>query len=261
MATLNGRPATAEDLLPLALTSLGHFTSMRVDAERRVRGLSMHLERLVRDCEVVWGATLDPDCVLTHIRLALEGRDDVPCTIRVTVYDPAVNMGRPVDAVEPAVLVTVRPAGELSPPPMRVRSVRYERDLPLVKHTGLFGSLHIRRTAQATGYDDALFIGPDDRVSEGVTWNIGFIDQNDSVVWPQAPVLPGVTMALLQQHAAHQVTPITLDEAKGMKAAFATNVSVGVRAISAIDHTPLAIEHPVLTTLRDAYRAIPGDTI
>jgi hypothetical protein len=38
-------------------------------------------------------------------------------------------------------------------------SVPYERDLPEVKHTGLFGAPHARRAAQIAGYDDALFVG------------------------------------------------------------------------------------------------------
>lgn len=67
------------------------------------------------------------------------------------------------------------------------------------EEAGLFGALHHRRAAQLAGFDDALFVGPDGLVSEGGTWNVGFIDANGSVVWPKADVLPGVTMALFQQ--------------------------------------------------------------
>lgn len=39
-----------------------------------------------------------------------------------------------------------------------------------------------------------LFVGRDGCVSEGSTWNVGFVDQDGTVVWPRADVLPGVTM-------------------------------------------------------------------
>jgi branched-subunit amino acid aminotransferase/4-amino-4-deoxychorismate lyase len=142
----------------------------------------------------------------------------------------------------------MRPVGETFPPPLRARSVRYERDCPDVKHTGLFGSLYARRAAQLEGFDDVLFVGADGLVSEGGTWNVGFVG-DDGVVWPKAAVLPGVTMTLLQRQVDHRVAPITLDQAKSMRAAFASNTSIGLRALSHLDDTPMAIEHPLLTML------------
>ncbi|WP_405814661.1 aminotransferase class IV family protein [Streptomyces sp. NBC_01390] len=259
MATLDGQPVTPDDLLPLALTNLGHFTSMRVGADGRITGLALHLERLVRDCKTVWGADLDSVRVRDYVRQALDGHDG-PCVIRVTIYDPTVDMGHPADAGQPRVLVTRRPAGAMPPPPLRAMSVQYERDLPAVKHTGLFGALHARRAAQLKGFDDALFVGPDGHVSEGGTWNVGFLN-DQGVIWPKAPVLPGVTMALLQQQVDHQVSGVSLKQAKRMHVAFATNTSIGVRALSAIDDTPMAIEHPMLSKLREAYMSIPGETL
>ncbi|WP_317440648.1 aminotransferase class IV family protein [Streptomyces collinus] len=258
MAELNGRPVTPEALLTLALTNYGHFTSMRVD-NRRVRGLDLHMERLVRDCRTVLGADLDPDMVRSYVRQAV-GSVTGSFVVRVSVFDPAVEMAHPDRAKTPHVLVTVRPAADLPLPPLSVKSIRYERDVPTVKHAGLFGALHARRTALLDGYDDALFIGPDDCVSEGGTWNVGFIGE-DGVVWPKADVLPGVTMALLQQLGQHHTAPLTLADAQGMHAAFATNTAIGVRPLSAIDDAPMATEHPALTQLRDAYLAIPGDLL
>ncbi|GHE38224.1 aminotransferase class IV family protein [Streptomyces griseoaurantiacus] len=258
MAELNGRPVTPDDLLPLALTNYGHFTSMRVD-DQHVRGLDLHLERLVRDCRIVFGADLDPQLVRGYVRRAVGDRMG-SFVVRVTVFDPAVEMAHPDKAENPGVLVTLRPAAELPMPPLRVQSVRFERDVPAVKHAGLFGALHARRTAILAGYEDALFIGPDDLVSEGGTWNVGFIGE-DGIVWPKAEVLPGVTMALLQQLGPHHTAPVTLAQAQGMQAAFATNTSVGVRALSEIDGSPMATDHPVLTQLRDAYLALPGERL
>lgn len=260
MATLDGKPVSADDLLPLALTNVGHFTSMRVDADGSIRGLGLHMERLVRDSKIVWGTSLDTGLVREYVRQSLEGQT-LPCVVRVTIYDPKVEMGHPADADEPHIMVSVRGAGALPPEPLRAMSVTYERDLPEVKHCGLFGSLYARRTAQLAGFGDALFVGRDGFVSEGGTWNVGFVDQDGNVVWPQAPVLPGVTMALLQKHAEHRVATVTLDQAKGMAAAFATNTSIGVRPLSAIDDAELPTEQPVLSQLQEMYVSIPGETL
>jgi branched-subunit amino acid aminotransferase/4-amino-4-deoxychorismate lyase len=46
-----------------------------------------------------------------------------------------------------------------------------------------------------------------------------------------------------------------------MAAAFATNTSIGVRPLAAIDDTQLPVEHPVLTRLQEAYLSIPGETL
>ncbi|MER7027698.1 MULTISPECIES: aminotransferase class IV family protein [Streptomyces] len=260
MMTLDGKPVSADDLLPLALTNLGHFTSMRVDADGTIRGLSLHMERLARDCEAVFGADVDTGRVREFVRRSLDGQG-LPCVVRVTVYDPSMTLAHLADAGDPHILVTVRPAGTMPPAPLRAMSVSYERDLPHVKHVGLLGALHARRTAQLAGYGDALFVGRDGCVTEGSTWNVGFVDGDGAVVWPRADVLPGVTMALLRERAEHHVATVTVEQAKGMAAAFATNTSIGVRPLAAIDEAGLATEHPVLARLSDTYLSIPGETL
>lgn len=259
MALLNGHPADPDALHALALTNYGHFTSMRID-DQHVRGLSRHLERLVRDCRTVFGADLAPALVREYVRDAV---GDKPGTfvVRVTILDPGLDIGRPAAANDPHVLVTHRPASALPLPPLRVRTVRYQRDVAQVKHTGLFGALHHRRAAQLAGFDDALFVGPDGLVSEGGTWNAGFVDATGTVVWPEADVLPGVTMALLQERHPHTVAPVPAAHLTGMRAAFATNTAFGVRAVSAVDSTQLPADHSVLAELRDSFLALRGERL
>ncbi|MFF7300811.1 aminotransferase class IV [Streptomyces sp. NPDC008265] len=259
MMELNGAPADSEAVKALALVNYGHFTSMRVD-DQRVRGLSLHMERLQRDCRTVFATELDMDRVRAYVRRAVDGQER-SFVVRVSIFDPALDMGHPSASATPHVLVTSRPAGQLPMPPMRVKTVPYVRDVAAVKHLGLFGALHGRRAAQLDGFDDALFYGPDDVVSEGGTWNVGFVDGDGAVIWPKAEVLPGVTMALLQQQHEHTVAHVTREAVRGMQAAFATNTSIGVRAISAVDAMPLPTEHPVLAALREGYLAAPGELI
>ncbi|MEV5576643.1 aminotransferase class IV family protein [Spirillospora sp. NPDC052269] len=259
MAELNGAPVGPDELKALALVNYGHFTSMRVE-DQQIRGLSHHIERLVRDCRVLFSAELDRDQVREYIRQAVVGRDGA-FVVRATIFDPALELGRPADSAEPSVLVTSRPCGSLPSPPMRVQTVRYVRDLPEVKHIGLFGALWHRRSAQLDGFDDCAFTDADSFVSEGVTWNIGFYD-GSRVIWPNADVLPGVTMRLLQQvHEETTLGPVNLSDLPRMEAAFATNTTIGVRAITAINNIEFPAEHPIFDSLRKEYAEIPAESL
>lgn len=257
MAQLNGRPVTVDELQTLALTNYGSFTSLRVE-DGRVRGLALHLDRLVHDSRILFGADLDAQYVRELIRLAapVEGST----TIRVTVFDPSTDLGHPDRAADPQILVTQRPASALPLPPLAVQSTRYVRDLPEVKAVGLFGSLHHRRAAQLNGYDDALFVDAEGAISEGGTWNVGFFD-GDHVVWPDAAALPGITMLLLQGAHEHRLARVPLPDVGRMQAAFATNAAIGVRAIARIDDVRYAVDHPVLDILRKEYMDVPGEAI
>ncbi|GAA4919203.1 aminotransferase class IV [Streptomyces coeruleoprunus] len=260
MDELNGQPADAGAVRALALANYGHFTTFRVD-DGRVRGLALHLERLERDCRAVFGADLDTARVRAYVRHALRERGGDSPLVRVSVFDPGLDIGRPASAGEPHVLVTTRPGAPAGLPPLRVGTVPYVRDLAAVKHVGLFGALHARRRAQLDGYDDALFHGPDGRVTEGPTWNAGFVDGEGRVVLPEGDVLPGVTLELIRRQYACVARPVTVAEARGMRAGFATSTGIGVRALASVDGRPLATDDPVLGALRETYERVPGDPL
>ncbi len=257
MAELNGEPVELAQLQNLALTNYGHFTSMRVD-DGRVRGLSLHMERLQRDCRTLFGADLDLQRVRGLARRAAPATGST--TVRVTIFDPSLDLGHPAAAKEPHVLVTSRPAGTLPLPPLRVQSATYVRDVPSVKSVGLFASLHHRRQAQLAGFDDALFVDQDQVITEGGTWNIGFFD-GSRVIWPEADCLAGVTMELLKGAHDHDTTLVPLAHLPSMQAAFATNAAIGVRAIGAIDGIELPETHGITDTLRKEYMEVAGDLL
>ncbi|MBT2406557.1 MULTISPECIES: aminotransferase class IV [unclassified Streptomyces] len=262
MATLNGSAASPEALQALALTNYGHFTTMVVE-DGGVRGLALHLARLVGDCRAVFGAELDPEWVRECVRREAAGHTGA-VTVRVTVFDPELNLAAPERAARPGVLVTTRPApGTGHPlPALRVRRLRFERESPSVKHVSLFGQLRMRREARLAGFDDVLFVGADGLVSEGCTWNIGFVDEAGTVVWPQADVLPGTTMRLLRAGREGQVTaPMTDGRLRSMRAAFATNTSIGVRPVAAVDDVAFRVDDPVIGALRETYAAVPLDRL
>ncbi|WP_407990915.1 aminotransferase class IV family protein [Kitasatospora sp. CMC57] len=258
MAELNGRPVRPAELQALALTNYGHFTTMRV-TNGRVRGLTLHLDRLRRDCRALFGTELDLDLVRTYARRAVPGSGST--LLRVTVFDPALDLGTLGGPADPAILVTTRPAGDGAvPPPLRVRSARYVRDQPEVKSVGLFGALRHRRAAQLAGYDDALFVDDGGAVSEGGTWNLGLIRDGEPV-WPEAAYLPGTTLELLRGLRPGRGERVPLAGLGGFEAAFATNAAIGVRPIAAVDGVELAAAYPLITELAAAYRALPGDPV
>ena len=260
VAELNGRPADLTQVTALALINYGHYTSMRVD-DQRVCGLSLHLERLMRDCRRVFDTDLDPDRVRYLIRHALAGISR-SIVVRVTVFDPALELRHPGADAEPHILITTRPAAQTPLPALRLQSIPYRREMPDVKHVGLFGTLRHRRIAQRNGFDDALFTDADTVISEAATSNIGFID-GDRIVWPQADVLTGVTMRLINQiRGGHVLTaPISLGQLTDVDAVFATNAATGVRPISAIDGFPCSDENPTLALLRKQYASLPTERL
>lgn len=260
MAELNGVPANLDQLQVLALTNYGHFTSMRVD-NQRVRGLSLHLERLMRDCRQVFAADLDADRIRHLIRHALADVSQ-PVGVRVTVFDPALELGHLGADAQPQILVTTRPAAPTPLPALSLQSAIHCRDMPDVKHVGLFGTLHHRRIAQRNGFDDALFVDADATIAEAATSNVGFID-DDRIVWPQADCLPGVTMRLISQARDEDATtvPITLEQLADVDAVFVSNAAVGIRPVSTIDDFQWPNEHPIVSVLRKEYASFPADLL
>jgi branched-subunit amino acid aminotransferase/4-amino-4-deoxychorismate lyase len=258
MAQLNGVPATPDDLQALALTGYGHFTSMRVD-KGAIRGFSQHLERLVRDCRLVFDAELDRERIRRYVRDAVAGQTG-SFVVRVTVFDPDLDLGR-LHPAEPGILVATRPVGAMPAKPIRVVAATYVRDEPLIKHVGLFGQLRHRRAAQLAGWDDVVFVDDARFISEGATWNVGFFD-GARVIWPDAEVLPGVTMQLLKQvHDQTISARVNLSDLPGIEAVFATNTSIGVRAITAVNDMTFPAEHHIFATLRKEYEEIPPEQI
>lgn len=257
---LNGTPATIEQIKALALTNYGHFTSMLVE-DNRVRGLSLHLERLVRDCRYLFNRDLDAERVREYVRKALASSDQ-PTVVRVTVYDPSIGLGSVGDEADPQVLVTTRSAAQGEPKPWRLQSVSYRREEPSVKHVGLFGAMKHRRTAQREGFDDVLFMNPDGTISEIATSNIGFV-RDGQIIWPRAEYLSGVTMRLLRQALDEPIVtePLTLADLSGMDAVFATNAATGVRAITSVDGGGWPGDHEAVRELRELYADIPAEPV
>lgn len=257
---LNGKPPTMDQIKTLALTNYGHFTSMLAE-DGHVRGLALHMQRLARDCRVLFEVDLDVDRVQQLVRQALA--DGAPRTVaRVTVFDPALDLGTIGSDADPQILVTTRAASASAPAPLRLQAASYQREMAAVKHISLFGALRCRRTAQREGFDDVLFLNQDGTISEIATSNIGFVRAGE-VIWPRSEWLTGITMTLLNQASDEPIKTerLTLADLSDMEFVFATNAATGIRPVTSIDDRSWSADHPMLKELRDLYADIPAEEL
>lgn len=264
IAELNGKPIELSEFSALALYNYGHFTSL-VAENGAVRGLELHLNRLQRDCRTVHGYDLNRDEV-RHLIGQAARQIDGAAVLRVTVFDPALNLGRPGETLRPQFLVTSRPASTTAPGPIALSVAEYVRDWPEVKHVGLFATVALRRAAQLDGFDDVAFCDGQRRLSEGATWNLGFIAPDGSVILPDQPCLPGVTLQLLcdsldEEGVKWSKQTVTTDHVASMTAGFITNAAVGIRPVAAFGGTALDLGHPLLTILHQAYIGVTPEHI
>ncbi|OSP39805.1 MULTISPECIES: aminotransferase class IV [unclassified Streptomyces] len=257
MTELNGSPVAPEALRALALTNYGHFTTMAVE-DGRVRGPELHLDRLARDCRVLFDATLDLARVRVWARRAVPATGR--CTVRITVFDPALHLGNIAQDADPRVLVTARPAPAAGAEPLRVRSAVHLRDLPEVKGVGLFGVLRLRREARRAGFDDVLFTDGGSGVLEGSTWNVGVVREG-RVVWPAGPALAGTARELLRRAGVGTSARVTLPELARCEAVFATNAAVGVVPVTQVDELVFPADHPTVTALVERYASLPAERL
>jgi branched-subunit amino acid aminotransferase/4-amino-4-deoxychorismate lyase len=242
---VNGQPATAEALAHPALVNYGHFTAMQVRAGR-VRGLDAHLHRLDAATRELFGTGLDAGRVRDLIRHAA-GEEDT--SVRVSVHQPEA---------EPVIQVAVRPPAEAPSSPQRLLPVVYERPVPHIKHVGGFGQIYFGLQAERAGFDDALLVLRDGRVAEGGITNIGFF-RDGGVVWPDAPMLRGVTMHLIDERLQPGRAEIRLDDLPSFEGAFVTN-SLGVAPVTRIGDVTFPVSG-LMASVHKAYTSIPWDRI
>ncbi|THA78215.1 class IV aminotransferase [Streptomyces sp. A0642] len=255
-AEFDGRPATEDDLRRAAFFGYGHFTAMQVRSGR-VRGLELHLERLDSANRELFELPLDGGRVREWIRHALHSGGASDASVRVHGL-------RPPGAAATTVMVTVRGSVRMSPEPVSLMSVPYARTAPHLKRAGDFGQTYYGELARRAGFDDALLTLPDGAVTEGAITNIGFWD-GVSVVWPQAPALLGVTMALLERElpgagvrSVRRTVP--KDGLGAYRSAFVTN-SQGMAPVARIDGTDFTVDEELMRRLATAYEAAPWDTV
>ena len=245
------------------LGGYGHFTAMQVRGGR-VRGLAFHLARLDAATKELFGIGLSGERVLGHLRHALAGSTE-NASVRINVFSADGSM-EPAPGTEPgiSVLVTVRPPREMPAAPWRLCSVPYQRPFAHIKHVGGFAQGHYIKLVEQRGFDEPLLVGEGGLVAEGAITNVGFIE-GETVVWPQAPMLLGIGMQVLQRELAAAGVPqthrrVTLEDLASFDGAFVTN-SWGAAAVGRIDELDVPPAAPQLGAVLRFAADAPWDVI
>ncbi len=262
-AALNGRPASAADLMPLAFAGFAHFTAIQV-RDRKIRGLDLHLKRLRNASLAFFGRALPDEELRTHIRQAIDaGPADQSLT--VTVYSPDGEFT--ADSMQGGLAVLVRSGPPSNGPkgPLRLAVVEHERPHATIKHVGESGKTYYLHQAIRKGFDDAAFIDRQGRLSEASIWNLVFWD-GEAVIWPQAEMLTGTMMGTVQRQLERLGVPqrqeeVTLSRLTEFSGAAVMNSWTPGIAVNAIGSTAIPQAKTFVDLLHRAHAAEPAETV
>ncbi|WP_332679239.1 aminotransferase class IV [Brevundimonas sp.] len=260
--SIDGAPASPEDLTHIALVNYGAYTSFRVE-RGGVRGLDLHLARLEAEAVELFGEPVGEARLRELMRSAVAERED--CWLRVSLFSQEIGPRTPNWSGRPRVMIAASP-----PPPPLADSVRlqvqtYGREAPHLKHVATFGLIRARRMARQAGFDDALFVNAQGQVSEGSLWNAGFIS-GDEIVWPQAPMLAGVAQALVHRGLGGagltgRIAPVHVDDLGDFDGAFICNSATPACAVASIGDQTFATSAAMIDRLRSAWASNPVQPI
>ncbi len=251
----DGETATLEQIWALDLSPSGHFTAMQVRG-RRTLGIDFHVARLDAATRELFDVGLDGERVCEYIRHALADIEDASVRVNVFLPDAAV--------ADVSVVVSVRPPAPTPTDSQGLLPVEYLRPRAHIKHASGFGQGYFAGLAQANGFDEALFVGPDGRIAEGTITNIGFVS-GDEIVWPEAPRLDGVMMQVLEReldraHISWRYEPVRIEDVASLDGAFVTN-SRGFASVTRIGEFELPTDTALSRTARQLLAAAPYDEI
>lgn len=226
----------------------GHFTAMQV-RDSATRGLDLHIARLAAaHCEI-YGCPLDGHVVRSHIRHALDGRSDA--SVRVYGYWAGV-------------IITVRGPQDMLDRPYTMTAQHFQRPIARLKHVGSWGQGRFHDLANAAGFDEGLLVNETGRISEGTITNVGFW-RDDSVVWPAAPKLDGITMLVLQRQLRLGGVPqieavVRVQDLASYQGMILCN-SRGWAPVSRVDDISIPVADAFTDAISTAYDKCPLDRI
>lgn len=260
--SVDGAPATLDDLTHVALVNYGAYTSFRVE-QGGARGLDLHLARLETEAVELFGEPVGDTRLRVLMRSAVAGRDT--CWLRVSLFSHGISPRTPDWRGVPRVMIAVSPPPAPLADAPRLQLQTYAREAPHLKHAATFGLIHARRTARAAGYTDALFVDAAGRISEGSLWNIGFVS-GEQVTWPRAPMLAGVAQALVQLGLegvglTGRTEPLHVTDIERFDGAFLCNSATPACAIAAIGDHAFTMPPGLMERLQHAWASNPVQPI
>jgi branched-subunit amino acid aminotransferase/4-amino-4-deoxychorismate lyase len=245
---VNGRRADQAVVDLLEHEGWGHFTAMQVRGGR-ARGLALHLARLAAAHDEVYGRALDGQQVRARIRHALGGRTDA--SVRVYGYWAGL-------------IVTVREPRDMPRRPHSMTALHFQRPLARLSHAGSRGQGRFRQAALAAGLDEGLLADEAGRISEGTATNAGFW-RDETVTWPDAPKLAGITMLLLQRQLTaagirQAEEPVSVQDLPACHGMTLRN-SRGRAPVSRVDDQAIAQDEAFAGIITAAMNTCPWDEI
>ncbi|MDO5630936.1 MAG: aminotransferase class IV family protein [Paracoccus sp. (in: a-proteobacteria)] len=257
---LDGHEALAKDLSPLAFAGFAHFTAMQI-RNGKLRGLDLHLKRLRLASLAMFGQAHDDMRVRDILRMAIDaGPSDLSLT--ATVFSRSGEFSAKGAPDDPAMLVRTFPAAPGPVGPVALDMVVHQRVLAEFKQVGEPMKTYAMRQAARRGYDDALFIDEQGRLAEATIWNLAFWD-GESIIWPKADILHGVTMQIVDRQLAkigirsriEEIRLADIDSFSGAALMNSWTPCVPIRKIGAIN---VAVSEQFHLALRTAYEAEPA---
>lgn len=256
LTLLNGTVATADDLAPLAFAGFAHFTAMQI-RDRSVRGMDLHLDRLRVASDAMYGQHLPDAQIVGYLRVAI-GAAPEDASLAVYITSSPGEFAAPRSRMRLDVLTRTTDAAIVPLGPLALDVVAHERFLPHVKHVGEVAKTLLLRQAITRGFDDAVFEDSQGRLSEATIWNLAFWD-GESVIWPEASSLTGITMQLLQRQLSalgvnQKTQPIYRSESLGQLAGVVMNSWTSGVAIARIGDQRLIVDTAFTSLLHSAYQ-------
>lgn len=258
-AHINGQPATLSELVPLAFAGFAHFTAMQV-RDSKIKGLDLHLARLQKASKEFFGRMLPEEQLISYIKTAIDkGPKDQSLT--VTLFSRHGEFAAASMDTEPVVLIRSSAPANGPKGPLRLSRADHERPLASIKHVGEAGKTYYLHQAIRQGFDDAVFVDRHGRLSEATIWNLVFWD-GETVIWPQATMLQGTMMSIVQRQLdrlgiAQRHEEINFERLMGLSGAAVMNSWTPGIAVTAIDTTVFAVATPFISLLHKAYQAEP----
>ncbi len=210
-----------------------------------IRLLEAHHNRLRQNAQSVGFADVLPS--LYDLKNSIEAilkSVNKPITVRLTIAGDAFN----TSDTTPRLILSTRPLSQSNNKALSLKSLRFQKAFPHIKHGGLMEGWLIKQQAIAEGFDDALWINYQGHLTECTTANIFFITQSGELVTPDvelAGCLPGIQRQQVIDYAKNLEIPVFFKAFSlesiitGIDGCFITNAVRGLRLVEKIDQCRL----------------------
>ncbi len=233
--------------------------------------LREHYERFIRNCKILWIDLPQDGRELSDITLDLLRREgfETDTYIRPVAYKSGLEVGVRLHDLDSDYAIFAIPFGEYIPAPKGARlTISSWRRIggnaipARGKITGAYVNSALAKTeACKKGFDDALMLSGDGRVSEASAANLFIVRDGTLVTPPETDdILAGITRATIIEFAEDLGIPVaerSIDRSELYAAddAFVVGTGASVVPVTEVDHRPVGNGEPgkIALQMRDLY--------